>query len=98
MFDKTDGTLFAVKQMDVNKLAAGNLEKYANAETEILPKVRHPYIVSLVFAFQEGDTLNLVMEYCEQGLRNIILFLLLSPRCRIHPIYSHLSYRNFLSC
>ena len=41
--------------------------KYALTERNVLSLTNHPFIVKLVFAFQSGTDLFLIMDYCPGG-------------------------------
>lgn len=58
---------YAMKILRKNKVARGNLLRYAMTERNILSYVRHPYIVSLHYAFQTSTYLVLVLELCPCG-------------------------------
>jgi protein-serine/threonine kinase len=59
--------LFAMKVLKKEKIMAHNLIRYALTERNVLTYIRHPFIVSLKFAFQSSEKLFLVLDYCPGG-------------------------------
>jgi serine/threonine protein kinase len=58
---------YAMKIMEKSKVAKGSLLRYAVTERNVLSYIRHPYIVSLHYAFQTKQHLVLVLQYCPGG-------------------------------
>eukprot|EP00930_Biecheleria_cincta_P035304 TRINITY_DN24284_c0_g1_i1.p1 TRINITY_DN24284_c0_g1~~TRINITY_DN24284_c0_g1_i1.p1 ORF type:complete len:780 (+),score=113.97 TRINITY_DN24284_c0_g1_i1:18-2357(+) len=58
---------FAMKVLQKSRIISSNLLRYAMTERNILAYVRHPYIVSLHYAFQTSKHLVLVLQYCPGG-------------------------------
>ena len=50
--------------MDKNRYMSQNLLKYAMAERDVLCYTKHPFIVSLDYAFQNAKRLFLLLEFC----------------------------------
>ena len=50
-----------------SRIMSSNLLRYAVTERNILAYIRHPYIVSLHYAFQTPSHLVLVLQYCPRG-------------------------------
>lgn len=61
------GQLFAMKVLQKDKIISQNLIKYALTERNVLSYMKHPFIVSLNFAFQTTDKLFLILDYCPGG-------------------------------
>lgn len=61
------GLLYAMKVLRKEKIIAHNLIRYALTERNVLSYIKHPFIVSLNFAFQTSDKLFLVLDYCPGG-------------------------------
>lgn len=61
------GILYAMKVLRKDKIIANNLVKYALTERNVLSYIRHPFIVSLNFAFQTSEKLFLILDYCPGG-------------------------------
>jgi len=59
--------VYAMKIIRKNRVMSGNLLRYTVTERNVLSYLRHPYIVSLYFAFQTPHYLVLVMQYCPGG-------------------------------
>jgi len=59
--------LFALKVLKKEKILSHNLIRYALTERNVLSYIRHPFIVSLQYAFQSSDKLFLVLDYCPGG-------------------------------
>ena len=61
------GQLYAMKVLQKEKIISQNLIKYALTERNVLSYMKHPFIVSLNFAFQTTDKLFLILDYCPGG-------------------------------
>jgi len=61
------GEVYAMKTLQRTKLESGNLMRYAITERNVMSQVKHPYIVSLRYAFQTENQFVLVMTYCSGG-------------------------------
>lgn len=64
---KQTGLVYAMKILRKSKVMSGNSLRYAVTERNVLSYIRHPYMVSLHYAFQTRSYLVLVMEYCPGG-------------------------------
>jgi len=64
---KTTGELFAMKTMNMAKFKAQKITSTAHSEQFILKTTRHPFVVTLHYAFQGSSLWALVMEYCPHG-------------------------------
>ncbi len=58
------GRFYAVKVLSKQHIAKQNLLKYVRTERNVLRYSRHPFIVGIEFAFQNPESLFLVLEYC----------------------------------
>ena len=65
-YKKTKET-FALKQMSKLKIIDKKSEKSINSEREFLSKLHNPFIVNMHYAFQDKDTLYLVMDLLSGG-------------------------------
>jgi serine/threonine protein kinase len=59
--------LYAMKVLRKDKIMGHNLIKYAKTERDVLSYVKHPFIVSLNYAFQTPEKLFLILDYCSGG-------------------------------
>ncbi|CAE7549064.1 pkgB [Symbiodinium pilosum] len=64
---KRTGKAYAMKVLQKSRIMSSNLLRYAVTERNILAYIRHPYIVSLHYAFQTPSHLVLVLQYCPRG-------------------------------
>jgi len=64
---KRTDEVYAMKVLQKSRILSSNLLRYAVTERNILAYVRHPYIVSLHYAFQTQSHLVLVLQYCPRG-------------------------------
>jgi len=64
---KETGEIFAMKLMDKAKFKAQKITRKAHSEQFILKTTRHPFIVSLHYAFQGQTFWALVMDMCPNG-------------------------------
>jgi Protein kinase domain/Ankyrin repeats (many copies) len=61
------GMLYAMKVLRKDKIVSHNLIRYALTERNVLSYIRHPFIVSLNYAFQTSEKLFLILDYCPGG-------------------------------
>ncbi|XP_019735259.1 ribosomal protein S6 kinase beta-2-like [Hippocampus comes] len=62
------GKIFAMKVLRKAKIVCNAKDTaHTRAEREILETVRHPFIVDLLYAFQTGGKLYLILEYLSGG-------------------------------
>lgn len=64
---KTCSRLFAMKVLSKERVLTKKLTKYAMTERNILVHVKHPFIVTLSYAFQTTHKLVFVLEFCPGG-------------------------------
>jgi len=64
---------YAMKILQKRQVFNRNLLRYAMTERNVLSYIRHPYIVSLYYAFQTASHLVMVLEFCPNGnLQNLL--------------------------
>lgn len=61
------GRLYALKALDKAHVISRNQVEHTRTERNVMSYVKHPYIVSLRFAFQSPKTLYFVLDYCAGG-------------------------------
>ena len=61
------GQYYAMKVLKKEKVLTQSLIRYALTERKVLSFIKHPFIVSLKFAFQTSEKLFLVIDYCPGG-------------------------------
>ena len=59
--------LYAMKVLKKEKIIGQSLIRYAITERNVLSYIRHPFIVSLKYAFQTAEKLFLIIDYCPGG-------------------------------
>lgn len=66
--------IYAMKILEKSNICASNsLLRYTITERNLLSYMRHPYIVSLHYAFQTPSHLVLVLEFCPNGnMQNLL--------------------------
>lgn len=64
---KDSGQIFAMKVISKKNVLKRNQVEHTKTERNVLEFIRHPFIVSLWFAFQTKAHLYLVLDYCEGG-------------------------------
>ena len=72
--------MLPMQVLQKSRIMSSNLLRYAVTERNILAYIRHPYIVSLHYAFQTPSHLVLVLQYCPRG--NLQSVAQLSGCCR----------------
>ena len=71
---KANHKLFAMKIIAKDKIIAEDLVRYAITERNVMSTIKHPFIVSLCYAFQTQNKLYLVEDYCSGGsLKNFLV-------------------------
>eukprot|EP00927_Polykrikos_kofoidii_P045623 TRINITY_DN3965_c0_g1_i4.p1 TRINITY_DN3965_c0_g1~~TRINITY_DN3965_c0_g1_i4.p1 ORF type:complete len:768 (-),score=135.08 TRINITY_DN3965_c0_g1_i4:45-2048(-) len=58
---------YAMKILETQSVRKDNMMHYALTERDVLTYLRHPYIVSLHYAFQTSKFLVLVLQFCSNG-------------------------------
>lgn len=61
-----NGKICVLKQVDTSRMSQV-MKKEAVHEATILSAIDCPHIVKFYDSFTEGQTINIVMEYCENG-------------------------------
>jgi len=71
---KTTNLTYAMKILDKSNIVSSNsLLRYTMTERNLLSYIKHPYIVSMQYAFQTPSHLVLVLEFCSNGnLQNLL--------------------------
>ncbi|CAD8179556.1 unnamed protein product [Paramecium octaurelia] len=64
---KRSRQIFAMKELQKAKILGKNSVKSVLNEKNLLSKLKHPFIVNIVAAFQDRETLYLVMDYLSGG-------------------------------
>lgn len=64
---KNTGQIYAMKVLGKTALKRHNQLKYAIAECKVLRSSKHPFILSLYWAFQTPRNLYMVLGYCQNG-------------------------------
>ena len=65
--EKATGQCFAIKMVHKNRLLSSNKFHTIFTERDVLMNMRHPFIVSLCFAFESDSKLYLGLEYASGG-------------------------------
>lgn len=64
---KDSKELFALKILNKKDILANDQLNHIQNERKILEKARHPFLISLEYAFQTDDRIYLVMKYMRGG-------------------------------
>ena len=70
----SSGKLYALKILFKSEIEKNNLTKYALNERNVLTYTKHPFIVSLHYAFQTKQKLFLLLDYCPGYIYNIYIY------------------------
>ena len=65
--NKNNGEVMGMKVISKERLRKDDLTTYALTEKDIMRKIKHPFIISLIHSFQTPDDFFLLMEYCSGG-------------------------------
>lgn len=65
--NRLDKKLYAMKVIGKAVLKKKNQIKYMKSERDIMTKINHPFLISLLFAFQSDTKVYLVMEFLGGG-------------------------------
>lgn len=61
------GTLYAMKVLKKTHVMKKKQVAHTRTERSVLGSIRHPFIVRLHYAFQTGEKLHFVLDYCSGG-------------------------------
>eukprot|EP00944_MAST-04C_sp_MAST-4C-sp1_P015522 g15522.t1 len=61
------GTLYAMKVLKKEHVMKKKQIAHTQTERSVLGSIRHPFIVRLHYAFQTGEKLHFVLDYCSGG-------------------------------
>jgi serine/threonine protein kinase len=64
---KSNGNIYAMKIINKRYLLMNQQLRYAVTECNVLKQTKHPFIISLHFAFQTPDHLYMILDYCPGG-------------------------------
>lgn len=64
---KDTGRIYAMKVLKKGSIIAADAVKHTLSETNVLRRIKHPFIVSLKYAFQTEDKLYMIMDYLNGG-------------------------------
>ena len=70
---KEENKIYVIKQIPLFNKNINNIEEAKN-EALILKKLNCKFIVKYYESFEENNTFNIVMEYCEKGDLSSLLF------------------------
>ena len=64
---KTSGSLFALKLLEKRKMTKRGIAENVISESESLQQIRHPFVVTLHYAFQDYSCVYFVLEHVAGG-------------------------------
>eukprot|EP01102_Stenamoeba_stenopodia_P010396 TRINITY_DN3125_c0_g1_i2.p1 TRINITY_DN3125_c0_g1~~TRINITY_DN3125_c0_g1_i2.p1 ORF type:complete len:668 (+),score=153.02 TRINITY_DN3125_c0_g1_i2:344-2347(+) len=64
---KDTSRIYAMKVLKKGAILAADAVKHTLSETNVLRRIKHPFIVSLKYAFQTEDKLYMIMDYLNGG-------------------------------
>ena len=64
---KKTNTVYALKEMSKVKIIDRKSEKSIISEISLLSRLNHPFLVNMIYSFQDYDYLYLVMDYLTGG-------------------------------
>ncbi len=67
MLYKKNKKFYALKEMCKAKIVEKKSQHSIRYERELLSKIRHPFIVNMMYAFQDRENLYLVMDLLTGG-------------------------------
>lgn len=67
VMEKSTKNIYAMKQMQKVKIVSKRSVNSVMNERELLVKLKHPFLVNMVYSFQDREHLYLVMDYCNRG-------------------------------
>lgn len=67
VMEKATKVIYAMKQMQKVKIVSKRSVNSVMNERELLVKLKHPFLVNMVYTFQDREHLYLVMDYCNRG-------------------------------
>ena len=67
VIEKKTNNTYALKEMQKVKVIDKRSEKSIKYERELLSRLHHPFIVNMIYSFQDYDNLYLVLDYLDGG-------------------------------
>jgi serine/threonine protein kinase len=64
---KSNGNIYAMKIINKKYLIRNQQLRYAVTECNVLKQTKHPFIITLHYAFQTPDHLYMILDYCPGG-------------------------------
>jgi serine/threonine protein kinase len=64
---KSNGNIYAMKIINKKYLIRNQQLRYAVTECNVLKQAKHPFIITLHYAFQTPDHLYMILDYCPGG-------------------------------
>lgn len=64
---KDQDQVYAIKEMEKVNIVRDNYVKEMMIERNILVSLKHPFVVNLIYAFQDADYISLVLEFLTGG-------------------------------
>ena len=65
--EKKTSKIYAMKEMLKAKIISKKSVNSVMNEKRLLEKLKHPLLVNMIYAFQNKETLYLIMDYCNRG-------------------------------
>ena len=59
--------VYAMKEMSKTKIIDKHSEHLILTERKLLSKIKHPFIVNMIYSSQDSDNLYLVLDYLDGG-------------------------------
>lgn len=64
---KDSGRIYAMKVLQKSEIIAADAVRHTLAESSVLRRINHPFIVNLKYAFQTEDELFMILDYLNGG-------------------------------
>lgn len=65
--EKSTNKIYAMKDMQKVKIISKKSVHSVMNEKQLLQRLKHPFLVNMVYSFQNRENLYLVMDYCNRG-------------------------------
>jgi serine/threonine protein kinase len=65
--EKGTNKIYAMKEMQKVKIISKRSVSSVMNEQLLLQKLKYPFLINMVYSFQNRENLYLVMEYCNRG-------------------------------
>jgi serine/threonine protein kinase len=67
VIEKATNKVYAMKDMQKVKIISKRSVNSVMNEKQLLQKLKNPFLVNMIYSFQNRENLYLIMDYCNRG-------------------------------